>query len=89
VTASRPAEFEAVTTKLLVPERRHGLVDRPQLVHALEDARAGRLTIVSAPTGFGKTSTVVSGPRPARIRRHLGAITRDEAVTVARRRELI
>jgi len=69
VTASRPAEFEAVTTKLLVPERRHGLVDRPQLVHALEDARAGRLTIVSAPTGFGKTSTVAewAAAGPARF----------------------
>ncbi len=54
---------------------------RPQLVGALEAARAGRLTIVSASTG--STAEVRDDVR--RIRRHLGAVTRDEAVTVARR----
>ena len=51
-------EFVAVTTKLLVPERRSGLVERPELVGALEAGRARRATVVAAPTGFGKTSTL-------------------------------
>jgi LuxR family maltose regulon positive regulatory protein len=52
------AGFEAVGSKLRVPERRRGLVARPELIGALEAGRAHRLTVVSAPTGFGKTSAV-------------------------------
>ena len=37
----------------MVPGRRSGLVERPQLVSALEAGRSRRLTLVSAPTGFG------------------------------------
>ena len=48
----------AVTTKLLVPERRSGLVARPGLIEALEAGRARRVTLVAAPTGFGKTSVL-------------------------------
>jgi LuxR family transcriptional regulator, maltose regulon positive regulatory protein len=45
-----------VATKLLVPQRRHGHVPRPELVSVLEAGRGARLALVSAPTGFGKTS---------------------------------
>jgi LuxR family maltose regulon positive regulatory protein len=45
-----------VGTKLLIPQRRRGHVPRPELVSALQAGRSGRLTLVSAPTGFGKTS---------------------------------
>jgi LuxR family maltose regulon positive regulatory protein len=45
-----------VTTKLLVPQRRTGHVPRPRLVSILEGGRHTRLTLVSAPTGSGKTS---------------------------------
>ena len=48
----------AVATKLLVPERRSGLIARPELIGALEEGRARRATVVAAATGFGKTSTL-------------------------------
>ncbi|HWM08203.1 MAG TPA: LuxR C-terminal-related transcriptional regulator [Solirubrobacteraceae bacterium] len=52
------SDFVAVETKLLVPERRAGFVQRPHLIEQLEAGRARRLTVVSAPTGFGKTSVL-------------------------------
>jgi LuxR family maltose regulon positive regulatory protein len=62
-------EFVAVATKLLVPERRSGLVERPELIDALEAGRARRATVVAAPTGFGKTSTLTAwaATSPARF----------------------
>lgn len=57
------SEFVAVETKLLVPGRQPGFVERPRLIEALEAGRARRLTVVSAPTGFGKTSVLTEwGP---------------------------
>ena len=65
---SAAGEFVAVGTKLLVPERRRRLVPRPELIAALEAGRARRLTVVSAPTGFGKTSALTewAAASPAR-----------------------
>src|SRR5262245_30535107 len=58
-----------VRSKLLVPQRRRGLVSRPALIEAREAGRAGRLTLVSAPTGFGKTSALAEWAQssPARF----------------------
>jgi LuxR family maltose regulon positive regulatory protein len=50
------ADTALVGTKLLVPQRLRGHVPRPQLVSVLEAACGARLALVSAPTGFGKTS---------------------------------
>jgi LuxR family maltose regulon positive regulatory protein len=50
------ADTALVGTKLLVPQRRQVHVPRPQLVSVLEAGRGARLALVSAPTGFGKTS---------------------------------
>ena len=55
-------------TKLYVPPPRHNLVFRPRLVERLnEGLSSGRkLTLISAPAGFGKTTLVsewVAGPR--------------------------
>ena len=61
-------DFVAVGTKLLVPERRQGLVQRPQLIDELEAGRARRLTVVSAPTGFGKTSILIEWGAAGRAR---------------------
>ncbi len=53
---------EAVTTspllatKLYVPKWRPGLVSRPRLVERLEQGTERKLTLVSAPAGFGKTT---------------------------------
>jgi LuxR family transcriptional regulator, maltose regulon positive regulatory protein len=55
-----PDRFVTVATKVLVPARRSGLVERPQLVSALEARRSRRLTLVSAPTGFGKSSALTA-----------------------------
>jgi len=63
------SEFVAVRTKLLVPELRRGLIARRELIASLEESRVGRLTIVSAPTGFGKTSVLAAwaAASPARF----------------------
>ena len=47
-----------LTTRLIVPPLRPGLVPRPRLIRRLDEGlRLGhRLTLVSAPAGFGKTT---------------------------------
>jgi LuxR family maltose regulon positive regulatory protein len=43
-------------TKLYVPRSRRGLVPRPRLSERLDHGTASKLTLVSAPAGFGKTT---------------------------------
>src|ERR671928_1889482 len=43
-------------TKLYVPRRRRGLVARPRLADRLNHGTESKLTLVSAPAGFGKTT---------------------------------
>jgi ATP/maltotriose-dependent transcriptional regulator MalT len=43
-------------TKFYVPRPRRGLVPRPRLSERLDRGAASRLTLVSAPAGFGKTT---------------------------------
>jgi len=45
-------------TKLYVPQPRPGLVARPRLVRQLSDGFACKLTLVSAPPGFGKSTAL-------------------------------
>jgi LuxR family maltose regulon positive regulatory protein len=45
-----------VDTKLYTPKPRHGLVPRPQLTERLDRGAASKLTLLSAPAGFGKTT---------------------------------
>ena len=45
-----------VATKLYVPRLRRGLVARPRLLERLRRGAESRLTLVSAPAGFGKTT---------------------------------
>src|SRR4051812_37219817 len=49
-----------VGTKLFVPRQRAGLLARPQLTALLREGAESKLTLVSAPAGFGKT-TLVAG----------------------------
>jgi LuxR family transcriptional regulator, maltose regulon positive regulatory protein len=49
-----------LTTKLYIPPVRTGLVSRPRLVERLKGGLTGKLTLISAPAGFGKT-TLLSG----------------------------
>jgi LuxR family maltose regulon positive regulatory protein len=45
-----------VTTKLRVPRTRPNLVERPRLHETLDRGEERKLTLVSAPAGFGKTT---------------------------------
>jgi LuxR family maltose regulon positive regulatory protein len=49
-----------LATKLYIPPSRSGIVPRPRLIERLDEglAKGGRLTLVSAPAGFGKTTLV-------------------------------
>ena len=49
---------DLVTTKLYVPRIDRELVDRPRLIACLEAGSTGKLTLVSAPVGYGKTTLV-------------------------------
>ena len=51
-----------LATKLYIPPSRQSVVVRPRLVERLNEgfAAGNKLTLVSAPAGFGKT-TMVSG----------------------------
>jgi len=43
-------------TKLYIPKLRHGQVERPRLLERLSRGAESKLTLVSAPAGFGKTT---------------------------------
>jgi len=47
-------------TKLQLPALRSGLVERPGLIARLSAGLEGRLTLVSTPAGFGKTTLVAA-----------------------------
>jgi LuxR family maltose regulon positive regulatory protein len=60
--ATRPAPAapatQLLTTKLYVPPVRFNLVPRPRLLDRLQAGLAGKLTLIAAPAGFGKTTLV-------------------------------
>lgn len=45
-----------LTTKIFTPPPRPNLVPRPDLIQKLNDGLGGKLTLISAPAGFGKTT---------------------------------
>ena len=45
-----------LATKLIIPQLRAELVPRPRLIEKLNAGLDGRLTVISAPAGFGKTT---------------------------------
>jgi len=47
---------ELLSTKLFIPRRRANLVPRPRLVERLNASLKKKLTLISAPAGFGKTT---------------------------------
>ena len=47
-----------LTTKLQAPPLRAQLVHRPRLIERLNEGLHGKLTLISAPAGFGKTTLV-------------------------------
>ena len=49
---------QILATKLYIPAPRPDLVSRPRLIDRLNTGLQGKLTLVSAPVGFGKTTLV-------------------------------
>lgn len=49
---------DLLASKLYFPPRRPDLVQRPHLLDSLDAGLSGKLTLVSAPAGFGKTTVV-------------------------------
>ncbi len=49
-----------MATKLYIPKPRRGLVERPRLLERLGRGAEARLTLVSAPAGFGKTTLLAN-----------------------------
>lgn len=49
---------QLLTTKLYIPQPRPELVRRPRLLQRLNEAPHRKLTLISAPAGFGKTTLV-------------------------------
>jgi LuxR family maltose regulon positive regulatory protein len=47
-----------LATKLYIPPTRAGWVSRPRLTERLATALERKLTLISAPAGFGKTTLV-------------------------------
>lgn len=45
-----------ITTKLYIPKPRQGLISRPVLLQCLSEGLAGKLTLISASSGYGKTT---------------------------------
>lgn len=55
---------ELLSTKLRVPPRSRHLVRRARLIDVLDDAiPSHKLTLISAPAGFGKTTLVAEWAR--------------------------
>ena len=51
-------DIKLLTTKLFVPPVRSELVSRPRLIDRLQKSIKGRVTLISAPAGFGKTTLI-------------------------------
>jgi LuxR family maltose regulon positive regulatory protein len=49
---------ELLSTKLFTPPVRKNIVPRPRLIEQLNEGLEGKLTLISAPAGFGKTTLV-------------------------------
>ena len=69
-SSRRPHGDSLLSTKLSAPSARPSLVSRVRLIDKLEEGLACRLTLVSAPAGFGKSTLLgawaseLSGGRP-------------------------
>ena len=54
-----PEQIPITHTKIIIPQRRKGLLTRPRLLEMLNDLLDYKLTIIAAPAGYGKTSLVI------------------------------
>jgi LuxR family maltose regulon positive regulatory protein len=72
--------YQVLSTKLYIPPIQSSLVRRPRLVQSLEHGyRAGkRVTLVSAPAGFGKTTLVREWIKAAEPGKPFGWLSLDD-----------
>lgn len=56
-----------VQTKLYIPHVRNALVPRPRLMHKLDEGLRAKLTLISAPAGYGKTTALSEWARQCGI----------------------
>jgi len=50
--------FELLSTKLFIPRPRKNLVSRSRFVERLNKVLERKLTLIAAPAGFGKTTSL-------------------------------
>jgi LuxR family maltose regulon positive regulatory protein len=48
------------STKIFIPRKQQNMVSRSRLIEQLKDALHRKLTLISAPAGFGKTTLVIA-----------------------------
>lgn len=72
--------YQVLATKLYNPPRKPGLVQRPVLVQRIEDGyKSGkRVTLVSAPAGFGKTTIISEWITTPEYQKPFGWISLDD-----------
>lgn len=56
INRNKTVEQYLLKTKLLIPPIHRSLVNRERLIEQLDQGLAGKLTLVSAPAGYGKTT---------------------------------
>ena len=67
-------------TKLYIPKRRPGLVSRPRLTERLDQGTERKLTLVSAPPGFGKSTLLAEWVAAAPAgERHVAWVSLDQS----------
>src|SRR5690349_7617393 len=54
--AAASVALPLLETKLFIPRSRYSVVSRPRLTSLLSSREVTRLTLISAPAGFGKTT---------------------------------
>ena len=70
-----------IATKLHVPQPPKSLVSRPRLITRLEAGAQGKLILVSAPAGFGKTSLISEWVNQCKQESFVSWVHLDEAIT--------
>jgi len=67
-----------LTTKLYIPPIRPELVPRPRLIERLNAGLSRKLTLISAPPGFGKTTLVSEWIASRELQAHVAWVSLDE-----------
>jgi LuxR family transcriptional regulator, maltose regulon positive regulatory protein len=78
-SAESGAQSPLLEAKLYVPKARPGLVPRPRLMERLDHGAWGKLTLASAPAGYGKTTLLAAWARRAASERSAGWVSLDQS----------